>query len=188
LAPTTGTEERYTVAISALWDGLARTLSRLDSIASVPERLVDRDVLHALRRLQYALHLASEDAYGLRPPSGAASAHADLADALAGARDATAEVAEAVEELGAQAVDVLLHEWRGALFRVRLARLRLDAPPPPVPAAPQEPRAGIALPLVAFVLALGGALACAIGATVGLWQVWAAGLAAVCAALLAYRP
>ena len=37
----------------------------------------------SLRRLQYALHLASEHAFGLAPPAGAEPAHAELAAALA---------------------------------------------------------------------------------------------------------
>lgn len=188
MGPTTGTEDHYAVAMGALWDGLARTLSRLERIASEPDELVDDDTLHALRRLQYALHRASEDAYGLYPPSGSATAHAELADALAAARDATAEVAEAVEALGAEAVDVLLHEWRGALFRVRLARLRLADRPVDVAAhtAPTQP--GIVAPLAAFALALAGALALAAGAATAVWPLWGAGLLAVCVALVAYRP
>ena len=47
---------------------------------------------------------------------------------LAAARDATAEVAEALTDQGAEAIEPLLPEWRGALFRVRLARLRLATP------------------------------------------------------------
>src|ERR1043165_2692780 len=112
-----------------LWTGLTRTLSRLDRFAAEPERLDDDHVEAALRRLQYSLHLAREQTYGVEPPEGAATSHAELAEALACARDATAEVAEAVAEWGADGVQPLLHEWRGALFRVRLARLRLAGPP-----------------------------------------------------------
>lgn len=172
-----------------LWSGLARTLSRLDVIAAEPVRLEDDAVLDSLRRLQYALHLASEHAYGLRPPAGAASAHAELADALSSARDATAEVAEAVSIWGADGVQPLLHEWRGALFRVRLARLRLAAPAPkPAEEAPVAPRERIGPPLLAFLLALLGAVAFVGGATLGFWPLWVAGGVAVGASLLAYRP
>ena len=66
---------------------------------------------------------------GLSPPIAAAPAHTELAAALAGARDATGDVVEAVDLTGSRGVDVMLHEWRGALFRVRLARLRLTGPP-----------------------------------------------------------
>ena len=188
MGPRTGSEERYSVAVSDLWSGLARTLARLDVAAAEPERLDELSAVPSLRRLQYALHLAVEHAYGLEPPPAAASAHAELADALACARDATADVAEAVSIWGAEGVEALLHEWRGALFRVRLARMRLAAPP--TPAAPEEDlqENDIAWPLVAFALALAGALAFVAGATLQLWPVWVAGLLAVCASVIAYRP
>jgi hypothetical protein len=186
----TGTGERYAVAMGELWAGLARTLARLDVIAGEPTRLEERQAADALRRLQYALHLASEHAYGLTPPPGSATAHAELSEALAYARDATAEVAQAASLWGAEGVAPLLHEWRGALFRVRLARLRL-APQPPSTSAPAagatEPN-GITQPLVAFLLALVGAVAFVAGATLGLWPIWALGALAVGGSVLAYRP
>jgi hypothetical protein len=185
--PTTNIDERYALAMGELWSGLARVLARLDVAAGDPERLDADDAVTSLRRLQYALHLASEHAYGLEPPPGARSAHAELADALGTARDATAEVAEAVSIWGAAGVEPLLHEWRGTLFRVRLARLRF-APPRTAAATPPEPGDGVARPLVAFLLALLGAVAFVVGATTGLWPVWAAGMAAVCASCLVYRP
>lgn len=188
MAPTTGTSESYAVAMGELWSGLTRTLARLDVIAGDPARLDEpADGAVALRRLQYSLHIASEHVYGLEPPAGAASAHAELADALACARDATAEIADAASIWGAEGVQPLLHEWRGALFRVRLARLRLATPRPTQPAA-EPPQPGVAQPLAAFLLALGGALAFVAGATLGLWPLWAAGMVAVCASVLAYRP
>jgi hypothetical protein len=171
-----------------LWSGLARTLARLDVIAGEPTVLVENDATAALRRLQYALHLASEHAYGLTPPPGAVTAHAELADALTCARDSTAEIAEAASLWGAEGVEPLLHEWRGALFRVRLARLRLAAPAPKPVLEPDHDVNGIARPLVAFLLALLGAVAFVAGATLGLWPVWALGLLAVCGSVLAYRP
>jgi hypothetical protein len=188
LGPTTGTGEGYAVAMGELWSGLARTLARLDVIAGEPAALDGGDAPQALRRLQYALHLASEHAYGLDPPPGAVTAHAELADALACARDATAEVAEAASLRGAEAVQPLLHEWRGALFRVRLARLRLADPPAEPPAGPDDVAPRVARPLVAFLLALFGALAFVAGATLGLWPVWALGMLAVCGSVLSYRP
>ena len=116
--------------------------------------------------------------------------HHELTWALGGARDATAEVAEALDEQGLDGVAPLLHEWRGALFRVRLARLRLAAPKPaPEPPALQEPQASeLARPLVAVLLALVGALAFAVGAVLALWPVWVAGIVAVTASVLWYRP
>ena len=184
----TGTGEQYAVAMGELWTGLARTLTRLDVIAGEPTRLDGEAAADSLRRLQYALHLASEHAYGLSPPPGAATAHAELADALACARDTTAEIAQAASIWGAEGVGPLLHEWRGALFRVRLARLRLASAPVVPRAEPLDEPSAVAAPLVAFLLALGGAVAFVAGATVGLWPVWALGLLAVCGSVLAYRP
>lgn len=180
---------QYAVEMGELWNDLSRTLSRLDRLAADPESLDDAHLEASLRRLQYSLHLASEQAYGVTPPAGAESAHAELADALARARDATAEVADAVGDLGADGVRPLLHEWRGALFRVRLARLRLATPQAVRPAADEPPLdEGIGRPLAAFLLALAGALAFVAGATLGWWPVWGLGLVAVCASVLAYRP
>jgi hypothetical protein len=187
VASTIRTDERYALAMGELWTGLARTMTRLDRVAGDPLRLDEDDAARSLRRLQYALHIASELAYGLAPPAAARTAHAELADALRCARDATAEVAEAVSLWGAAGVDPLLHEWRGALFRVRLARLRV-APPAAAPQAETVDADGIARPLAAFLLALAGAVAFVAGATIGAWPVWAAGMVAVCASCLVYRP
>ncbi|HEX4680180.1 MAG TPA: hypothetical protein VH210_13355 [Gaiellaceae bacterium] len=168
MAPRTGTQELYAVQVGELWSWLSPTLSHADEPADV----------QSLRRLQYALHVASEHAYGLEPPEGAASAHAELADALTCARDVTGELASGT---------ALLDNWREALLRVRLARTRLGTPAPP--AAVELPsRDGIALPLSAFLLALGGALALVAGATLDAWPLWSLGIVGVCAAVLAYRP
>ena len=188
MAPETRTAERYASAMGELWTGLARTLRRLDVAAADPELLDEQGAERSLRRLQYALHLASEHAYGLDPPAGSESAHAELADALACARDATAEVAEAVAAWGGEGVRPLLHEWRGALFRVRLARMRLAAPQPPAQHEEEPLDTDLRRPLAAFTLALTGAVAFVAGATLGLWPVWAAGLVAVCGSVVAYRP
>lgn len=188
MAPKTGTQEQYAEEMGELWMGLTRTLGRLDRIAAEPERLGDLEIEHALRRLQYALHLAGEHAYGVEPPDGSQTAHAELADALRCARDATAEIADAVEDDGADGAAPLLHEWRGALFRLRLARLRVAARPRkrlPLELPVDEP---LGRPLVAFLLALGGALAFVAGATLVVWPLWVLGLVAVCASVLALRP
>jgi hypothetical protein len=168
VAPRTGTQERYAVQVGELWSWLSPTLTHVDEPADV----------QTLRRLQYALHVAGEHAYGLKPPEGAATAHAELADALACARDVTGELA---------AGKALLEEWRGALLRVRLARMRLATPAPP--AVVELPvHDGIVQPLSAFLLALAGALAFVAGATLGTWPLWSFGIVAVCASVLAYRP
>jgi len=187
VASRTGTEERYATEMGELWSGLAHTLTRLDRLAADPERIADEDV-SGLRRLQYRLHRVAEHVYGLAPPAGAAAAHAELAAALAGARDATAEVAEALEEDGTEGAALLVHEWRGALFRVRLARLRLAGPRPgPTAARPSAPRS-LRVPLGASVVVVLGAAAFVFGAAAGRWPVWLAGMVAVCAAALTYRP
>jgi hypothetical protein len=187
----TGQREGYAVALSGLWRRLARALTELEAIAADPGQLLDEDdLLERLPPLQYALHAAAELALGLRPPAGAETAHAELAAALAGARDATAEVAEVLELGGATAADALLPEWRGALFRVRLARLRVATPPPAPAERPEdveEPHArGSAL--AATLLALTGALVFAAGATTALWPVWALGLALFVGGFLVYAP
>lgn len=186
----TGARSGYATAVAGLWQELARTLARLDEIAREPEAaLASESTLDELPGLQYSLHRAAELAYGLQPPEDAAAPHGELAAALEEARDATAEVASAAEALGPEAASALVHEWRGALFRVRLARMRLAGPQPAQREVPANgERQSVLAPLLAFVLALVGALAFATGATVGLWPVWAAGMLCVVAGLAIYRP
>lgn len=186
-----GQREGYAAALTGLWRRLGRALTELESIAADPERLLDEDdVLERLPPLQYSLHAAAELVIGLRPPPGAESAHAELAAALASARDATAEIAELLEYGGAAAAEPLLPEWRCALFRIRLARLRA-ATPKRVPAEPQADRDRLprgASALIATLLALSGAVVFAAGATLGLWPLWALGLALFAGGLLVYTP
>jgi hypothetical protein len=188
VAPTTGTGQRYAVELAQLWPDVTRALARLDLIAADPYTYDADDVADQLMHLQYRLHIAGEVVIGLHPPAGAESAHAELADALECARDATAEVAEAVADEGLEGFRLVLHEWRGALFRVRLARLRIAPAPPRRAAPPPDDRAEIARPLVACVLALGGAIAFAGGATFGMWPIWVAGVLAVVGGMVSYRP
>jgi hypothetical protein len=174
--------------VGALWSGLARTLAELERLAADPAVLDDEQVLDTLKQLQYRLHVASEDAYGISPPSGVEPVHAELAAALAGARDATAELVEALEEDGLEAALVYLHEWRGALFRVRLARLRLTVPAPAPPQVERTQTVGVRAPLLALVLAVLGATAFVAGATLDMWPLWAVGLTAVGCAFITYKP
>lgn len=184
----TGTEEVYAEGLGELWTDLRRTLTSLDGVAAEPDLLDDEDVAVSLRRLQYGLHVSFEHIAGLTPPPGGETAHAELGAALAGARDATAEVAEAASLFGAAGVAPLLHEWRGALFRVRLARLRLPPRQSRPATADADEHGGVTRPLISFVLALLGALAFVGGAAVDLWPLWTLGLLAVCASVLAFRP
>jgi hypothetical protein len=188
VAATGGVGERYATQVGALWSGLARTLTELERLAADPEELDDDQVLASLKRLQYRLHVSSEDAFGISPPTGVEPVHAELAAALAGARDATAELVEALEEDGLDAALMCLHEWRGALFRVRLARLRLTVPAAPAPAAPRPQVRDWRAPLLALLLAIGGTAAFVGGAASDFWPVWAAGLVAVGGAFISYKP
>jgi hypothetical protein len=192
VAVGTGTSAEYADAMVGLWSGIAQTLGSVDELADEPELLASDRGVWSLCRLQYRLHIAGEQAYGLVPPAGSASAHAELRDSLACARDATALLVDTIEDEGPEGAMLSLHEWRGALFRARLARLRLAAPAGMMATEtqpePDRSRGGVAAPLAAFLLALAGAGAFVGGATLGLWPLWLAGLVAVTAAVLAYRP
>ena len=177
----TDDRQRYATKIAGLWRGLSEALERLERIAADPaERLSDPDELDALPQLQYTLHAASEIVAGIAPPADAEATHAELAAALAGARDATAEVSEAVEHGGAEAAEPLVWEWRGALFRVRLARLRL-VPAPEEPVASEHESEATSR---AIALTLLGGIVVALGSLLGEWPLAAGGLTIVACALL----
>jgi hypothetical protein len=188
VAASGGIEERYATQVCELWTGLARTLTELERLAGDPVELEDEDAVTSLKQLQYRLHVSSEEAFGISPPSGVEPVHTELAAALAGARDATAEVVEALEDDGPDAALSCLHEWRGALFRVRLARLRLQMPRESAPAPDAAPSVGVRVPLIAVLLAVVGAASFVGGATLDLWPLWAAGLTAVGASFVSYKP
>ena len=184
-----GERQDYGVALAGVWENLAQTLARLDRVAADPaERLAWEESLAETRRLLYALHTAGELVLGIDPPPGSEQAHDELTHALADAREATAEVLDEVAAFGPEAAQPLVYEWRGALFRVRLARLRLVATEAgthesePVVPSSSSPRA-----LAAVALALGGAIAVVVGAHFGLWPLWSAGLGSFLAAIPAYR-
>ena len=192
MRPTVGTGERqgYAVAMTDLWGELSRPLGRLESVAALPaEELEDEDVLESLSVLQYALHTAGELALGIEPPAEAEWAHLELAAALGDARDATAEVAEAASSGDAEGAVALVPEWRGALFRVRLAQMRLaQVPPSAARPLPEPPPAHDRSALVATALVLAGTFVVTCGAVLGLWQLWGAGLVLVAGGFIAYRP
>ena len=179
------TARTYAGTMAGFWSGLSRTLRALDALAVDPLRL-DEDSLGPLRTLQYRLHRSGELLDGVEPPAGSRRAHDELRDSLLGARDMTAEMVDAIELGGSEAAGELLFEWRGALFRVRLARLRLGEQPEPEPDHGEEPRPHAAA--LATGLAVLGALAFVSGAALILWPLWAAGLALVAGAVLVHRP
>jgi hypothetical protein len=176
----------YAAAMAGHWLDLRSTLTRLDALAAEPDA-VDHDELPSL---QYELHNAGEVLAGLEPPEGAEILHDELADALSDARDATAEVWEAFALGGYEAATALVWEWRGALFRVRYARMQLeplrDARPAPVPPA-SPPPARTPPAATAGVVAMGSALVLA-AALLGLWLLVGLTLAATLAASVLLRP
>jgi hypothetical protein len=185
---SSGEREGYATAVTGLWRGLSHALTALEAIAADPETLTE-EVLAELSALQYTLHAAAEQAVGIDPPYGAEPQHAELAAALAGARDATAEVSEAIELGGTFAAEPLVPEWRGALFRVRLARLRIaGARPLPTEAEPEAPAGFPVNALAATMLAIVGAALFAAGATAASWPTWSAGLLLFCGAILVFQP
>jgi hypothetical protein len=193
----TGERQAYTSAVTDLWKRLGVALARLERIAQSPAEWSDDATLDELPGLQYVLHASAELALGITPPKGFEGAHAELVSALAEARDATAEVAQAAEIAGPEYVEPLLPEWRGALFRVRLARLRaIERPEIPVsadlPARPAEERpsfnrSGLAA-LLATGLVIGGGLLFTAGAVLAAWPIWAAGLMLATGGFLLVRP
>jgi hypothetical protein len=184
VASRTGTGERegYATAVAELWTDLARTLRRLDEVAEQPYV----EELASLASLQYRLHRAIELLAGIEPPAGAEDAHAELLSALEDARDVTGEIVAAGDVSG------FVHQWRAALFRVRLARSQLLQPRALPTARADEAEldddgASLAAPLAALTLTLLAAVALVVGALLGPWPVWTAGLALVAAAVLVYR-
>jgi len=170
----TGERQGYATAMAGLLGGLSQTLSELEHLAADPDRtFADDDVLAVFPGLQYTLHAASETAAGIDPPADAEATHAELAAALGDARDATAEVADAAAAGGPDAAWPLVYEWRGALFRVRLARARLT----PTPRAKADAGSRSRRRVAAGALAAGGALLLVAGAFLADWPLAAGGLA-----------
>jgi hypothetical protein len=177
----TGERQGYATAIAGLLGSLSRTLGQLEQLAADPDStLADEDALAAFPGLQYTLHAASESAAGIDPPADAEASHVELAAALADARDATAEVAEAAAAGGPEAAWPLVYEWRGALFRVRLARSRLA----PAPVERVQRGARSRRRVAAGALAAGGGLLLVAGALLADWPLAAGGLAVAAGLLL----
>jgi hypothetical protein len=182
----TGARHAYASKLADVWLGLSDTLSRLEALASEPdETLADDEALVALPGLQYTLHAASESVAGIAPPAGAEAQHEELAGALADARDATGEVADCLAVGGVDAAWPLVYEWRGALFRVRLARQRLASRPAEGTGERPEPRPRFT---PSVLVCAGGLLATIFGALLGFWPVAAAGLVLAAVAILRHRP
>jgi hypothetical protein len=182
----TGTteRERYASALAGLWESLSSTLARLEGVAADVRALDDGG--GQLSLLQNRLHWAGELVAGIEPPPGGERAHAELALALDHARDATGEVREAFEAEGASAAWLRVHEWRGALFNVRLARHRLEAGSQA--ATPVAEPFGFNWPaLLSTLLVLAGTVAFAAGAIVALWPVWALGLGLVATSVVVFE-
>jgi hypothetical protein len=195
-AVRTGERRGYGAAVEGLLEPLGGTLIRLERVAEAPPEEIVAEAREELPALQYTLHASAELALGLDPPARVGPLHAELVDALAQARDATAEIVGAVDEGDDDLITRLLPEWRGALFRVRLARLRaLERSPLRLPA--EEPvsatrsRGEVTITpttLVATVLVIAGALLFTAGAVLAAWPLWAAGLALFGGGFVLLRP
>jgi hypothetical protein len=192
----TGGRQTYTTAVTDLWERVGTALTRLERIAEGPADVLVEEHSDELPGLQYSLHAGAELAVGIEPPPAAEDLHEELVSALAEARDATAEVAYALEIDEVEGVEPLLPEWRGSLFRVRLARLRalertnaLAAETRAVPRRRKTEAKGSSLTaIVATILILGGAFLFTAGAVLVAWPVWAAGLALFAGGFVLYRP
>jgi hypothetical protein len=178
--------ERYASALAGLWESLSTTLARLDAVAA--DMLSFDAAAEKLPVLQNRLHWAGELIAGIEPPPGSERAHAELAVALRCARDATGEMREALEIEGVSGAWRRVHEWRGALFNVRLARRRLEAGSAVLPESRSDRAARFDWrPALALLLVLTGTVAFTAGAVATLWPVWAVGLALVAASFLVFE-
>ena len=193
----TGGRQTYSAAVTDLWERVGTALTRLERIAESPADVLVEEHTDELPSLQYSLHAGAELAVGIEAPPNAEDLHQELVAALAEARDATAEVAYAVEIDEAEGVEPLLPEWRGSLFRVRLARLRAlertnalaeTKAEPPSRRQTDDHQGASWTAIVATVLILGGAFLFTAGAVLVAWPVWAAGLALFAGGFILYRP
>lgn len=184
---SSGSPRVYAAAVGDLWIDLELALARLDALAADQDRL--QDERHALPGLQYDLHRAAEIVSGLTPPPGAAAVHEEFAQALAEARDLTAEMSEALSCGGCEAAAPLVWEWRGVLFRVRFARLRLERPRlQPAVAEGAEPTKSKAQPIVAATAVAVGSALVLFAALLGLWLLVAITLTGTVVGSVLLRP
>jgi hypothetical protein len=192
----TGGRQTYSAAVTDLWERVGTALTRLERIAESPADVLVEEHSDELPGLQYSLHAGAELAVGIEAPPNAEDLHQELVAALTEARDATAEVAYAVEIDEAEGVEPLLPEWRGSLFRVRLARLRalertnalVETKTEPLRRRQEHHQGASWTAIVATVLILGGAFLFTAGAVLVAWPVWAAGLALFAGGFILYRP
>jgi predicted secreted protein len=192
-----GEPQTYAQAVGDLWERVGTALVRLERIAEAAPDTLAEDFVDELPTLQYSLHSGAELAVGIAPPVGAEGLHHELVAALAEARDATAEIALALDAADAELVEPLLPEWRGVLFRVRLARLRAlertavtigtSESSPTAPRRKRGEQASISA-VVATLLVVGGAFLFTAGAVLAAWPVWAAGLGLFAGGFVLYRP
>ena len=194
-----GERRAYASAVADLWERLAAALARLERIAETPAGRIADEAAGEPPHPQYSLHAGAELALGIDPPFGAEDVHSELVTALGDARDATAQVVQALDDGDDELVEALVPEWRGALFRVRLARLRaLERFPLPGPERRSEASAerpadetddeSSLSALAATILVLGGALLFTAGAVLTAWPLWAAGLALFAGGFVLFRP
>ena len=177
---------------------LGAGLARLERTAEAPVDEIAAEGSEELQALQYSLHTGAELAHGISAPTGSETVHAELVAALTQARDATAEVVAALDDGDRDLVERLIHEWRGALFRVRLARLRalervpLRLPggdgPEAHPLAETFERPVSAAALLATSLVVAGAILFTAGAVLAAWPLWAAGLMLFAGGFVLFRP
>jgi hypothetical protein len=193
-----GERVQYAAAVADLWEELGTALTRLERIAEAPPQRVVDDAWDELPSLQYHLHTGAELALGFQPPPPARAVHEELVAALAQARDATAQVLVAAGAYDDELVEQSLPEWRGALFRVRLARLRalerlsvplrLEGEQRAEPELKSGTMGSPAAAIAATCLAIAGAMLFTAGAVLAAWPVWAAGLALFAGGFVLFRP
>ena len=172
----TGAPESPT--LREFWARLAPTLAELDRIAGEPEaRLAEPGAGAELAALQYGLHAATEHALDIDD---------ELEQALAEAREATAEVAELLAYGGVEAAAPLVWEWRFALFAVRNAWRRIAERVEPATSEPVAARRNAPALLASGLLALGLLLVVG-GALTAEWPLWAAGVLVVASGALSAR-